>query len=182
MKSYVIIGILALVAAIGAACAQDEPTPTPTPLPTATPSPTPTPTLLPAATPSLTPTSAPTPTFAPASGPTTITTASGLQYEDLVIGTGETARAGATATVHYTGWLVDGTKFDSSVDRGQPFEFVIGVGQVIKGWDEGVGSMNVGGKRKLTIPPALAYGDSGAGNRIPPGATIIFEVELLGIR
>ena len=110
------------------------------------------------------------------------TTESGLQYRDLVVGTGEEARIGATAVVHYTGWLEDGTKFDSSVDRGVPFEFVIGRGQVIKGWDEGVGSMNVGGKRELIIPPDLAYGDRGAGSAIPPGATLKFEVELIELR
>ena len=110
------------------------------------------------------------------------TTPSGLQYQDLVVGTGEDARAGATAIVHYTGWLEDGTKFDSSLDRGTPFEFVIGQGQVIKGWDEGVGTMKVGGKRELIIPPDLAYGDRGAGSVIPPGATLKFEVELIGLR
>ena len=110
------------------------------------------------------------------------TTPSGLQYKDLVIGTGEDARSGATAVVHYTGWLMDGTKFDSSLDRGVPFEFVIGRGQVISGWDEGVGSMNVGGKRELIIPPDLGYGDRGAAGVIPPGATLKFEVELIGLR
>lgn len=110
------------------------------------------------------------------------TTPSGLQYQDLVVGTGEEARVGATAVVHYTGWLEDGTKFDSSVDRGTPFEFVIGQGRVIKGWDEGVLSMSVGGKRELIIPSDLAYGDRGAGGVIPPGATLKFEVELLGLR
>ena len=110
------------------------------------------------------------------------TTESGLKYRDLEVGTGEEARIGATAVVHYTGWLEDETKFDSSVDRGVPFEFVIGQGQVIKGWDEGVGSMNVGGKRELIIPPDLAYGDRGAGSVIPPGATLRFEVELIGLR
>ena len=110
------------------------------------------------------------------------TTPSGLQYKDLVVGTGEGARSGATAVVHYTGWLMDGTKFDSSLDRGVPFEFVIGRGQVISGWDEGVGSMNVGGKRELIIPPDLGYGDRGAGSVIPPGATLRFEVELIELR
>ena len=110
------------------------------------------------------------------------TTPSGLQYRDLVVGTGEAARSGATAVVHYTGWLLDGTKFDSSLDRGTPLEFVIGRGQVIKGWDEGVGTMNVGGKRELIIPPDLAYGESGAGGVIPPGATLKFEVELIDLR
>ncbi len=109
-------------------------------------------------------------------------TPSGLQYTDLVVGTGEPARVGATAVVHYTGWLVDGTKFDSSVDRGTPFDFALGQGRVIKGWDEGVATMRVGGKRKLTIPPELGYGDRGAGALIPPGATLVFEVELLEVR
>ena len=110
------------------------------------------------------------------------TTASGLQYKDIVVGTGEVAQEGATAVVHYTGWLMDGTKFDSSLDRGVSFEFVIGRGRVIKGWDEGVASMNVGGKRELIIPPELAYGDRGAGGVIPPGATLRFEVELIELR
>jgi FKBP-type peptidyl-prolyl cis-trans isomerase FkpA len=103
-------------------------------------------------------------------------------YKDLVVGEGEAAYAGATAIVHYTGWLLDGTKFDSSVDRGTPFEFLLGRGQVIQGWDEGVGTMKVGGKRELIIPADLGYGDRGAGNVIPPGATLKFEVELLGLR
>jgi len=110
-----------------------------------------------------------------------ITTESGLQYQDLVIGTGETAKAGDNVSVHYTGWLVDGTKFDSSVDRGDPFIFPLGAGSVIQGWDEGVAGMKIGGKRKLTIPPELGYGDRGAGSVIGPGATLIFEVELLEI-
>ena len=110
------------------------------------------------------------------------TTPSGLQYKDLVVGSGEEARQGATAVVHYTGWLLDGTKFDSSLDRGTPFNFVIGRGQVIKGWDEGVGTMNVGGKRELIIPADLAYGDSGAAGVSPPGATWKFEVELIELR
>ena len=110
------------------------------------------------------------------------TTPSGLKYRDLVAGTGEEARIGATAVVHYTGWLTNGVKFDSSVDRGVPFEFNIGQGMVIKGWDEGVGSMKVGGRRELIIPPELGYGQRGAGSSIPPGATLRFEVELLGLR
>jgi len=112
----------------------------------------------------------------------TVTTASGLQYTDLVVGTGAEASEGATAVVHYTGWLLDGTKFDSSLDRDVPFEFVIGQGRVIKGWDEGVVTMNVGGKRELIIPPNLAYGDQGAGGVIPTGATLKFEVELIGLK
>ena len=110
------------------------------------------------------------------------TTPSGLQYRDLTVGEGTAASQGDTAVVHYTGWLLDGTKFDSSVDRGTPFEFPLGAGRVIGGWDEGVGSMNVGGKRELIIPPDLAYGDRGAGGVIPPGATLKFEVELLDLK
>ena len=107
----------------------------------------------------------------------TVTTPSGLQYVDLLEGTGESPRSGANVTVHYTGWLTNGKKFDSSVDRGQPFVFPIGRGRVIRGWDEGVATMKVGGKRKLVIPPDLGYGSRGAGGVIPPGATLVFEVE-----
>ncbi|MCH8989582.1 MAG: FKBP-type peptidyl-prolyl cis-trans isomerase [Chloroflexi bacterium] len=112
----------------------------------------------------------------------TITTPSGLQIKVLVAGTGEAASAGKIAVVHYTGWLLDGTKFDSSVDRGTPFEFPLGAGRVIKGWDEGVAAMNVGGKVELIIPPDLAYGAQGAGGAIPPNATLKFEVELLELK
>ena len=108
-------------------------------------------------------------------------TDSGLKYEDLAEGDGAVAAAGQKVSVHYTGWLTDGTKFDSSVDRDQPFEFALGAGMVIRGWDEGVAGMKVGGKRKLTIPPQLGYGASGAGGVIPPNATLVFEVELLDI-
>ena len=111
-----------------------------------------------------------------------ITTPSGLQYEDIETGTGPTAQSGQKAKVHYTGWLTNGQKFDSSKDRNDPFEFTLGAGQVIRGWDEGVAGMKVGGKRKLTIPPALGYGTRGAGGVIPPNADLIFEVELLGVR
>ena len=109
------------------------------------------------------------------------TTASGLIYEDLTIGTGTEATPGRQVTVHYTGWLTDGTKFDSSKDRNDPFSFDLGGGRVIKGWDQGVAGMKVGGKRKLTIPPQLGYGARGAGGVIPPNATLVFEVELLGV-
>jgi FKBP-type peptidyl-prolyl cis-trans isomerase len=112
----------------------------------------------------------------------TVTTESGLQYVDLTMGQGRQAELGDTATVHYTGWLANGTKFDSSLDRKEPFKFRVGAGQVIKGWDEGVMGMKVGGKRKLIIPPDLGYGSRGAGNVIPPNATLTFEVELLGLR
>lgn len=111
-----------------------------------------------------------------------ITTDSGLKYVDIQEGTGATPTRGQTVTVHYTGTLEDGTKFDSSRDRGRPFSFTIGVGQVIRGWDEGVGSMKVGGQRKLIIPPDLGYGARGAGGVIPPNATLLFDVELLRIQ
>ena len=108
-----------------------------------------------------------------------ITTGSGLQIKTILVGTGDKAELGKTAVVHYTGWLLDGTKFDSSVDRGTPFEFPLGAGRVIKGWDEGVATLNIGGKVELTIPPDLGYGASGAGGVIPPNATLKFEVEFL---
>jgi FKBP-type peptidyl-prolyl cis-trans isomerase FkpA len=111
-----------------------------------------------------------------------IITDSGLKIEELVAGDGETAAHGQRVSVHYTGWLTDGRKFDSSVDRAEPFEFALGRGMVIRGWDEGVSGMQVGGKRKLTIPPHLGYGARGAGGVIPPNATLVFEVELLAVR
>ncbi len=109
-------------------------------------------------------------------------TASGLQYQDVAAGSGAEAREGQVAVVHYTGWLTDGTKFDSSRDRGEPFSFPIGAGQVIPGWDEGVAGMKVGGRRKLVIPSNLGYGDMGAPPVIPPGATLVFDVELLELK
>ncbi len=112
----------------------------------------------------------------------TITPASGLQITDEVIGTGAEAKTGDTVSVDYTGTLTDGTKFDSSLDRGAPFDFTIGAGSVIKGWDEGVVGMKVGGKRKLTIPPDLAYGAAGRPPVIPPNATLIFEIQLVAIK
>jgi FKBP-type peptidyl-prolyl cis-trans isomerase FkpA len=112
-----------------------------------------------------------------------ITTKSGLKYEDLKEGAGDEAKAGDTVEVHYTGWLKDGKKFDSSLDRKQPFSFKLGAGRVIKGWDEGVAGMKVGGKRKLTIPPTLGYGAGGTPDgTIPPNAELIFEVELLKVK
>ncbi|RLJ18859.1 peptidylprolyl isomerase [bacterium endosymbiont of Escarpia laminata] len=108
-------------------------------------------------------------------------TDSGLKYDDLVEGDGEVAAAGQTVSVHYTGWLTDGSKFDSSVDRNEPFSFALGRGMVIRGWDEGVTGMKVGGKRKLTIPSQLGYGAAGAGGVIPPNATLVFDVELLSV-
>ena len=115
-----------------------------------------------------------------------VTTSSGLQIIDTKVGTGASPRSGQTAVVHYTGWLytngAKGQKFDSSVDRGQPFEFPVGQGRVIKGWDEGVASMKIGGKRTLIVPAALGYGARGAGGVIPPNATLMFDVELLGVK
>jgi FKBP-type peptidyl-prolyl cis-trans isomerase FkpA len=109
-------------------------------------------------------------------------TDSGLKYEDLAEGEGPVAAAGQKVSVHYTGWLTDGRKFDSSLDRNEPFSFPLGRGMVIRGWDEGVAGMKVGGRRRLTIPPQLGYGPRGAGGVIPPNATLVFEVELLEIQ
>jgi FKBP-type peptidyl-prolyl cis-trans isomerase len=106
---------------------------------------------------------------------------SGLEIEDQIVGDGEEAVAGQTVEVHYTGWLTDGTKFDSSHDRNQTFSFKLGAGQVIAGWDQGVAGMKIGGARKLTIPPEMGYGERGAGGVIPPNATLVFKVELIGL-
>lgn len=128
---------------------------------------------------------APVPAMAQATGKT-MTSPTGLQIIDTQIGTGVSPKSGQTCVMHYTGWLyangAKGKKFDSSVDRGEPFEFAVGVGQVIAGWDEGVATMKVGGKRTLIIPPALGYGARGAGGVIPPNATLIFDVELLAVK
>lgn len=129
-----------------------------------------------------TPTPAPAAPAKPAPPTKEVTLASGLKYEDMVVGTGDLAESGKSVSVHYTGWLTDGTKFDSSVDRGQPFTFRLGAGQVIRGWDEGVAGMKVGGRRVLVIPPQLGYGARGAGGVIPPNATLMFDVELLATR
>jgi peptidylprolyl isomerase len=127
-----------------------------------------------------------TPATAQTSAKKTMTTASGLQITDTVEGTGATPKPGQTCVMHYTGWLytngIKGKKFDSSVDRNEPFEFPIGKGRVIKGWDEGVATMKVGGKRTLIIPPALGYGASGAGGVIPPNAVLMFDVELIAVK
>jgi FKBP-type peptidyl-prolyl cis-trans isomerase FkpA len=122
-----------------------------------------------------------TPSFSQENCMTQTTTASGLVIDEIEIGSGETAVKGKMVSVHYTGWLTDGRKFDSSKDRNDPFNFPLGAGHVIRGWDEGVQGMQEGGKRKLTIPPELGYGARGAGGVIPPNATLVFEVELLKV-
>lgn len=111
-----------------------------------------------------------------------VTTNTGLQYEDKVVGKGAQPKSGQEVTVHYTGWLTNGSKFDSSVDRREPFKFHLGQSEVIKGWDEGVATMRVGGKRRLTVPAQLGYGAAGAGGQIPPNSTLIFDVELLSVQ
>lgn len=126
------------------------------------------------------PSPTPTPTIQGSPGPVN-QLPGGLKIQDIVVGTGQEAKAGKTLSVHYVGTLEDGTKFDSSIDRGEPFNFVLGAGQVIKGWDQGFAGMKVGGKRILVIPPSLGYGSSGAGGVIPPNATLNFEVELVAV-
>jgi peptidylprolyl isomerase len=128
----------------------------------------------------------PTATTAPAASasptPETVKTASGLKYIDYVVGTGLQPQKGQTVFVHYSGYLTDGKKFDSSLDRGQPFSFELGAGKVIQGWDEGLSTMKVGGKRRLIVPPQLGYGPSGVSNVIPPNAELVFDVELLAVK
>lgn len=110
------------------------------------------------------------------------TSSTGLKFRDLKKGEGQRPRNGQTVVVHYVGWLTNGQKFDSSVDRGQPFEFVVGAGNVIKGWDEGVKGMHIGGERRLLIPPKLGYGSAGSGDSIPPNSTLVFDIQLLGTK
>jgi peptidylprolyl isomerase len=149
--------------------------------PTETATATPTPTVTATATVTATPT--PTGKATPADGnKKVVTTASGLKYTDVKVGTGATPKTGQTVIVHYVGTLENGTKFDSSRDRGQPFSFIIGKGEVIKGWDEGLSTMKVGGRRDLIIPAKLGYGERGAGGAIPPNATLLFDVELLDVK
>jgi peptidylprolyl isomerase len=150
---------------------------------TATPTETATVTATPTATATVTATPTPTGKPTPADGnKKVVTTASGLKYTDVKVGTGATPKTGQTVIVHYVGTLENGTKFDSSRDRSQPFDFIIGTGQVIKGWDEGLSTMKVGGRRNLIIPAKLGYGERGAGGAIPPNATLLFDVELLGVK
>ena len=165
---YLLVGLM-LVAALAAGCTA-KPAPTTQSQPAQDPI-------------AVEPTAAPAPTPAPAPTGTKTADVTVLKIKDLKVGTGATAKSGQSVTVNYTGWLADGTKFDSSLDSGQPFTFNLGAGEVIKGWDEGVAGMKVGGTRKLIIPPSKGYGDQGAGNgAIPPGATLVFDVELLGVK
>ena len=175
LRVLALVAGLALVATLAVACEDDENgEATPTPAPSATVAPT-TSTTLPAGTPV---TGGP-----PAVSGETITTASGLKYIDIAVGSGATPQTGQTVALTYTGWLAaDGTKFDASVDHGQALSFAIGTGKVIKGWDEGVATMKVGGKRRLIIPPALAYGENGYPGVIPANAELIFDVDLLEAR
>ena len=165
MEVLALVAVLGLIATVAAACGDDEEA---SPTPSA----------------SLTPSTSGTQAGGgpPAVSGEPTTTASGLQYIDIKVGDGNSPQTGQTVVVHYTGWLADGTKFDSSVDRGQPFSFVIGTGKVIKGWDEGVATMKVGGERRLIIPPELGYGATGYPGVIPGNAQLIFDVELIEIK
>ncbi len=169
MKTHVALAAAALLVLSAAGCAHTNSSPKSTQT-----------TSTPPAQPAPAPATAGIPAV-PAGAQAPVTTASGLTYQDFVVGTGAQPSPGKMVTVHYTGWLTNGTKFDSSRDRGQPFGFTIGQGQVIRGWDEGVMSMKVGGQRRLTIPAALGYGANGAGGVIPPNATLVFDVELLAV-
>ncbi|MBI3965396.1 MAG: FKBP-type peptidyl-prolyl cis-trans isomerase [Chloroflexi bacterium] len=182
--SFLIVSLILVAGCSGSAAAPTPAAPAKQAAPVPAAQPTSQPASSPAAPASASPAAKPAVSASPTGGAggASVKTPSGLEYEDVVVGTGEEARAGRTVSVHYTGRLTNGTKFDSSVDRGQPFEFPLGAGRVIRGWDEGVAGMKVGGKRKLTIPPDLGYGARGAGNVIPPNATLVFDVELLAVR
>jgi FKBP-type peptidyl-prolyl cis-trans isomerase len=162
----VLVAGLGLVATVAVACGDDGEKASPTPSASLTSS----------------PSGAQTAGGPPAVSGEPTKTASGLQFIDIKVGDGASPQTGQTVVVHYTGWLADGTKFDSSVDRGQPFSFIIGAGKVIKGWDEGVATMKVGGKRRLIIPPELGYGATGYPGSIPANAQLIFDVELIEIK
>jgi FKBP-type peptidyl-prolyl cis-trans isomerase len=169
MKHFVPLTLAALLAMSALACNQTESTTSSSGTTTSTSAKT------------ETTTPAPATSTTPAPVGQEVTMPNGLKYTDVKVGDGDIAESGMMASVHYTGWLTDGTKFDSSLDRGQPFSFKIGAGQVIRGWDEGVKGMRIGGKRHLIIPPDMGYGANGAGGVIPPNATLVFDVDLLGL-
>jgi FKBP-type peptidyl-prolyl cis-trans isomerase len=172
MKLLTLIAVTTTLAVAFAGCTKNEETPPAASTPAAA-----------ATTPVASPAPSGSPAASAAGAPTMAqANATELKIEDTKEGTGEVAKAGQTVTVHYTGTLTDGKKFDSSVDRGQPFVFHLGAGEVIKGWDQGIVGMKVGGKRKLTIPPQLGYGERGAGAVIPPNSTLLFDVELLAVK